>query len=76
MKPVLKTTDPVRLSYARSLLDDAGIEYLVADEHISAIEGSIGIFPRRLMVIDEEESRALAALKPLFDAEAQAGRDG
>jgi hypothetical protein len=74
MKTVLKTTDPVRLSYARSLLDEAGIEHLVADEHISAVEGSIGIFPRRLMVIDEDEARALAALKPLFDAEAQARR--
>jgi len=69
MKTVLKTNDPVRLSFARSLLDDARIEYLVADEHISAIEGSIGIFPRRLMVIDEDETRALAALKPLFEAE-------
>ena len=74
MKTVMKTTDPVRLSYAVSLLEDAGIAHLVADQHMSAIEGSIGIFPRRLMVADEDEASAQAALKPLYDAERRAGQ--
>lgn len=72
MKPVLKTNDPVRLSYAVSLLEGADIPHLVADEHVSAIEGSIGIFPKRLLVPEEYEERAKAALKPLFESEARA----
>jgi hypothetical protein len=47
---VLRTNDPVLLSFASAVLADAAIEFLIADQHISALEGSIGIFPRRLLV--------------------------
>ena len=50
----MRTNDPVVASFARSLLDDAGISVVVADEHISAIEGMIGAFPRRFLVVDED----------------------
>jgi Putative prokaryotic signal transducing protein len=50
---VLRTNDPVLLSFASAVLADAEIEFLVADQHISALEGSIGIFPRRLLVSDD-----------------------
>ena len=49
---IATTTDPVRLSFLRALLRDAGIDTLVLDAHISAIEGGIGAFPRRLAVRD------------------------
>lgn len=65
METVLATNDPVRLSYACALLDEAGIEHLVADTHISAIEGSIGVFPRRLMVLSEDAARAQRVLRAL-----------
>ena len=58
MKEVLRTNDPVALSFAQSLLKDAGIEPFVLDAHASAVEGSIGAIQRRVMVIDEDADMA------------------
>ncbi len=63
MRPVLKTNDPVLLSFARSLLAQANIESVVFDENASVMDGSLGILPRRLMVADDDFERASAALK-------------
>lgn len=62
MKEVLRTNDLVLLSYATHVLAEAGIEAVVFDAHVSAVEGSIGAFPRRLMVQDDDISRALREL--------------
>ena len=62
MKEVLRTNDLVLLSYASHVLAEAGIEAVVFDAHMSAVEGSIGAFPRRLMVQDEDRARALREL--------------
>jgi hypothetical protein len=60
---VLATSnDPVRLSFLTVLLADAGIAAVVLDAHASAIEGSIGAIPRRLMVAAEDEPRARRVL--------------
>ena len=58
MREILLTNDPVVLSFARSLLDDAGVGVFVADTSMSVLEGSIGVFPRRLMVLAEEWDEA------------------
>jgi hypothetical protein len=50
MVELLRTTDIVLVSYVNSLLDEAGIPSLVADVHMSVMEGSIGVFPRRVLV--------------------------
>jgi len=61
---VLATSnDPVRLSFLTALLADAGIRAVVLDAHTSAIEGSIGAIPRRLMVATEDEQRARRVLQ-------------
>jgi hypothetical protein len=62
MEEVFRTNDPVKLSFAEHLLVEAGIEYFVADRHISAIEGNIGAFPRRILVPEEHSVRARRAL--------------
>ncbi len=62
MRPVLLTTDPVLLSFAHAVLADSGIAATIADQFTSAIEGSLGIFPRRLLVPAEAWHRARAAL--------------
>ncbi len=62
MKEVLRTNNLVYLSFAQAVLDEAGIESLVFDTHMSVIEGSIGALPRRLMVDDDEVVRAKAVL--------------
>lgn len=65
MREIVITTDPVLLSFARSVLADAGIEAEVADQYTSSIEGSVGVLPRRLLV--HEHNRA-AARRALDDA--------
>ena len=50
MEEVFRTNDLIKLSYVEHLLQEAGIDYFVADQHISAVEGNIGAFPRRVMV--------------------------
>lgn len=55
---LLRTNDPVRLSWLIALLRDAGIEGLVFDLHTSILEGSIGALPRRLMVEEANLARA------------------
>jgi Putative prokaryotic signal transducing protein len=68
MKELLRTNNPVRLSWLQALLSDSGIESLVLDHHTSLIEGNIGAIPRRLMVSDRDFIRARALLS-------QAGED-
>jgi hypothetical protein len=63
MRAVLKTLDPVTLSYAAHVLDEAGIESVVFDENASVMDGSMGFLPRRLMVLDEDFPRAQRLLK-------------
>jgi hypothetical protein len=58
MKLLLQTTDFVLLSFVQSLLSDAGIEAVVFDNNMSTLEGSIGVFPRRVMVHDDDVGRA------------------
>jgi hypothetical protein len=58
MKELLRTNDPVQLSWAMATLAQAGIECLVLDQHTSAVEGSIGAIPRRLVVAERDWRRA------------------
>lgn len=63
MRELILTTDPVLLSFVQSLMHDAGIEALVFDQHISIVEGSIGVFPRRLMVPEVSWSEAAQLMR-------------
>lgn len=58
MIEILRTNDAVLLSFAEALMRDAGIAFLVADQNMSIIEGSIGILPRRLLVDGEDAMQA------------------
>jgi hypothetical protein len=60
METVLKTNDLVLLSLTRSVLQDASIDCVVLDEHMSALDGSIGAIPRRLVVAEGQGERARA----------------
>jgi hypothetical protein len=63
MRVVLKSNNPVVLSYAADVLTQAGIESVVFDTHASIMDGSMAMVPRRLMVLDEEYDRAEALLR-------------
>lgn len=65
MIELIRTTDIVLLGLVQSLLNDARIPNFVADVHMSALEGGIGAFPRRLLVAAD---RADAARRLLSDA--------
>ena len=58
MIEIMRTNDAVALSLAEALLGRAGIGCFVADRHMSALEGSIGAFQRRLLVERESEAKA------------------
>ena len=58
MIEIMRSNDAVALSFAESLLSEAGIACFVADQHMSILEGSVGILQRRLMVDRDAEARA------------------
>ena len=58
MKELLRTNDAVVISFVESLLKDAGIGCLVADQNMSVLEGSLGVLPRRLLVPDDDVATA------------------
>ena len=59
MKELLRTNDPVRISWLTAVLAEAGVEAIVLDTHTSILEGQIGAIPRRIMVVDEDYESAL-----------------
>ena len=64
MKELLRTVNPVDLSFAQDLLGQHGIESFVFDTNMSVLEGSMGMFvPRRLMVTDEDLAEAQRLLR-------------
>ena len=52
MKELMATNDMVTISFVETLLKEAEIDFLVLDQNMSILEGSIGIIPRRVMVPD------------------------
>jgi hypothetical protein len=62
MKELLRTTDIVLLTYVNSLLNDACVPVLIADSHVSSVEGSIGAFPRRVLVAAEDWDESISVL--------------
>ena len=58
MKQLLRTTDPMKIIYAKALLSNEDINCFEMDVHMSVLEGSIGILPRRLMVLDDDLRQA------------------
>ncbi len=63
MRDILRSNDLVELSWAQAVLRDAGIEAVMLDSHTSVLEGSLGILPRRLVVLDEDFASALGLLE-------------
>jgi len=58
MKELLRSNDPVLLSYVSALMDEADIGFIVADTNMSVLEGSIGALPRRVLVEAAKIARA------------------
>ena len=58
MKEILRTTDPTHIAFVSALLRGEGIEPIILDVHMSVLEGSIGVLPRRVMVAEQDAWRA------------------
>ncbi|MEO1474605.1 MAG: DUF2007 domain-containing protein [Pseudomonadota bacterium] len=63
MKEVLRSTDPTVIAFAEALLRGEEIECFVMDVHMSVLEGSIGILPRRILVRQADLFLARTALR-------------
>ncbi len=50
MRELVRTNDAVLISAIEALLNGAHIAHMVVDQNMSVLEGSIGIFPRRILV--------------------------
>lgn len=62
MIELVRTNDAVVISFIEALLRDAGIAFLVADQNMSVLDGSIGILPRRVLVAEDDAEEAKALL--------------
>ena len=64
MFELLRTNDLVLISWLRSILAGEDIEVLVLDNHTSVLEGSTLAIPRRVMVVEDDLTRA----RKVYDA--------
>ena len=62
MRDLLRSNDAVLINFAQSLLRQAGIDFHLADQHMSVLEGSIGAFPRRIQVGEDDWAAARRTL--------------
>ena len=60
MKELIRSTDPVLISFVSALLKEAGIVFTVLDTNMSVMEGSIGVLPQRILVDGESVPSFLA----------------
>jgi Putative prokaryotic signal transducing protein len=65
MRELVRTNDAVLISAIEALLKGANIGHMIVDQNMSVLEGSIGIFPRRILV---EEDQLAAARRLLTEA--------
>ena len=63
MEVILQTTDLTQIPYVKMLLSSVGIEAFVFDQNMSVLEGSINIFPIRIMVVADDFAVASKILK-------------
>ncbi|WP_435142002.1 DUF2007 domain-containing protein [Pseudopelagicola sp. nBUS_19] len=63
MRELLRSNDPTIIAFATALLQGEGIDCFEMDVNMSILEGSIGIFPRRLMVRSNDLDAAELVLR-------------
>ncbi len=62
MIELLRTNDIVLISRVEALLAEHEISVFIADQYMSAMEGSLGFLPRRILIDRDDLSRARLAL--------------
>ena len=59
---LLRTNDIVLISRIEALMAEHDIGVFVADQYMSAVEGSLGFLPRRMLIDADDLHRARMAL--------------
>ncbi|HWG04515.1 MAG TPA: DUF2007 domain-containing protein [Beijerinckiaceae bacterium] len=62
MIELIRTNDLVLISLVEAILGGERIGFFVADQHMSAVEGSLGFLPRRILVAEDDEVKARRVL--------------
>ncbi|ORE91415.1 DUF2007 domain-containing protein [Aurantimonas sp. 22II-16-19i] len=63
MKELVRSNDAVLISFIDALLKDADIPHFVADSHMSILDGSLGVLPRRILVDADHLEQARRILR-------------
>jgi hypothetical protein len=63
MRELVRTNDAVLISAIEALLNGADIDHMIVDQNMSVLEGSIGIFPRRILVAEDQADSARRLLQ-------------
>jgi hypothetical protein len=63
LRELVRTNNAVLISAVQALLDGAEIPHVVLDQHMSVLEGSLGVLPRRLLVSDDDIAEARELLE-------------
>jgi hypothetical protein len=63
VRELVRTNDAVMISAIEALLKGAHIPHMVVDQNMSVLEGSIGIFPRRILVEEDQVDTARRLLE-------------
>lgn len=63
MVELLRTNDLVLISRVEAILAGERISVFLADQHMSAVEGSLGFLPRRILVAANDAVRARRVLR-------------
>jgi hypothetical protein len=58
LRELVRTNNAVLISAVEALLNGADIPHLVLDQHMSVLEGSLGVLPRRVLVADDHAAEA------------------
>lgn len=58
LRELVRTNNAVLISAVGALLEGAGIEHIVLDQHMSVLEGSLGMLPRRILVAEDDVTPA------------------
>jgi len=62
LKELFRSNDMVLISFLEHRLNEEGIEALMLDGYMSIMEGSLGVLPQRMMVMEEDLARARIVL--------------
>ena len=63
MHELVRTNNAVLITAIEALLKGADIPHMVLDQHMSVLEGSLGMLPRRIVVDDEHWEAARQLLE-------------